>query len=170
MSKQYLYFQRDVVFLGKHARYIDEMWTQERVEEKDYFNRLYELYVLAGVVGLRMGRRAPLDASDGNKRTIQFGNLSTQRDKLEVLMKLVLLVDETSGLSNEDKVNRAFRGPKSDEEFEYNVDLFNSYVRGGIEFLYEELKLRILDLDDKYTDQRVGNIMALLQNPFDKAI
>ena len=85
-------------------------------------------------------------------------------------MKMVLLLDESDKLSNEEKVNRAFRGPKSEEEFAHNVELFNSYVRGGIEFLYEELKLRVLDLDDMYTDTRVGNIIALLQNPFDKEI
>ena len=91
MSIEFLYFQKDVVFLGKHARYIDEMWTQERVEQKDFFNRLYELYVTACIVGLRTGRRAPLDSSDGNKRTIQAGNLSTQRDKLDALMNMALV-------------------------------------------------------------------------------
>ena len=170
MGVEFLYFQKDVVFLGKHARYIDEMWTQERVEEKDFFNRLYELYVTACVVGLRTGRKASVDNSDGSKRTIQAGNLSTQRDKLDALMKLVLLLDESDKLSAEERVNRAFRGPKSEEEFNHNVELFNSYARGGIEFLYEELKLRVLDLDDKYTDTRIGNIAALLQNPFDKEI
>lgn len=68
-------------------------------------------------------------------------------------------------IEEEIKVNRAFRGPKTEEEFKENVEMFNDYVRGGIEILYEELYLRELDLNDAYTDKKIGNLMALLDNP-----
>lgn len=42
----------------------------------------------------------------------------------------------------------------------------DSYVRGDIEFLHEELVLRVLDIEDEYTDVRIGNFVALMNNPF----
>ena len=45
------------------------------------------------------------------------------------------------------------------------MELFNSYARGGVEYLYEQLILKDPDLDDDYTDKRISNIIALLKNP-----
>ena len=48
------------------------------------------------------------------------------------------------------------------------MELFNSYARGGIEYLYEQLILREPDVDDDYSDARISNIVALLHNNFEK--
>ena len=160
-NKDYRYFDKDVTITGKHARYLDEMWTQNQIDEKSYFNRLYELYVLAALVGVYEGRTALNDISD-DKRTIQPGQIISL-PQLKEAMKIVLLLDKTKKWTDEEKVNRAFRGPKSDVEYSENMDLFNSYARGGIEILYEDLALRQLDLNDEYTDLKVGNIMAFLR-------
>lgn len=46
-----------------------------------------------------------------------------------------------------------------------NMDLFNSYARGGIEYLYEKLVVRPVDLDDEeFMDARMSNIMALFRD------
>ncbi len=165
-EKNYVYFQRDVIFKGKHARYIDSLWSQNEIGEEDFFNRLYEIYIMAVTVGLRTNRKANADAADDDKRTILAQQVMAQSEKLNALMKLVLLLDDSERLSEEEKINRAFRGPKNDAEYNHHIELFNSYARGGIEYMYEQLKLRALDLNDKYTDTRVGNIMAFLENPF----
>ena len=45
------------------------------------------------------------------------------------------------------------------------MDLFNSYARGGIEYLYEKLVVRPSNLDDEeFTDARMSNIMALFND------
>lgn len=84
---------------------------------------------------------------------------------LKTIMQMVLLLDETSKLTMEQKINRAFRGPNSEEEFQVNVELFNAYVRGGIEILHEMLVQRALGIEDEFSDVRIGNIVALLNNP-----
>lgn len=43
-----------------------------------------------------------------------------------------MLLDESENLSVKEKVERAFRQTQ-----EKNIELFNSYVRGGIEVMYE---------------------------------
>ena len=40
------------------------------------------------------------------------------------------------------------------------MDIFYSYLRGGIEILHEELVERTLTFHDNYTDRRVGNMVA----------
>ena len=83
-------------------------------------------------------------------------------------MTLVLLLDESEGLSKEQKIDRAFRKPETEEEFKRNVELFNSYVRGGIEYLYDALVIRVLDVQDEVNDVRVGNMLALLNDDFER--
>lgn len=157
------YFHDDVIFTGIHSRYIDELWQQNQIQ-KSFIKTLYELYAIAVIVGLRMKSTKPADLSEG-RRTIQTKQLIGYTPALNIIMTTVLLLDETSLLNDEERIDRAFRGPETKEEFEANVELFNSYVRGGIEVLYNELILRALDIEDEYTDARIGNIMALLNNP-----
>ena len=160
-EQSYSYFHSDIVLTGKHARYCDALWEQNQIKNS-YFQRLVDLYAFAAIVGFSAKRKSRPDTSDDDKRTIltqQIIHLTFLQD----LMKLFLLTED-NGDDNEEKVNRAFRGPKTEEEFKDNVDMFNDYVRGGIEILYEELYLRELDLNDAYTDKKIGNLMALLDN------
>ncbi len=161
-DKEMLYFHSDVILTGKHARYCDSLWEQNQIKNS-YFARLVDLYAFAAIVGFRCHRKSKADPSDDDRRTIQTQQI-VNMTLLQDLMRL-LLVLEQDGTDDEGRVNRAFRGPQSEEEFKKNVEMFNDYVRGGIEVLYEELVLRELDLDDKYTDKRIGNLMALLENP-----
>lgn len=158
------YFRETVKFTGRHSRYIDDLWTQNVIKES-YVKTLYELYGLAAIVGLRIKKTSPIDNTDG-VRNLQAEQLTQYRPILKTIMITVLLLDETSGLSEEERINRAFRGPSNVDEMKADMRLFDSYVRAGIEFLHEELVERPLSFDDNYTDQRVGNIVALLEKEF----
>ena len=67
---------------------------------------------------------------------------------------------------SEEKVREAFdTSPKTEYQYTKNMDLFNSYARGGIEYLYEKLVVRPVDLDDEeFMDARMSNIMALFRD------
>lgn len=159
----YEYFRNDIVLTGIHARYVDALWEQNQIKNS-HFTRLVDLYAFAALIGFRANRKRKADNTDDDKRTIQTQQL-LNFTVLQDLMKIMLLLERDSA-DNETRVNRTFRGPKSDEEFKANIEMFNDYVRGGIEILYEELILRELDLEDKYTDKKIGNLMALIENPF----
>lgn len=158
------YFRKDVIISGRHATLVDEMWKQNDIDNS-FFKRLVDLYTIAPVIGLRTGRKAVEDNSTDNKRTIQLAQIMTRREDLMTIMQIILLTDDTDNLTVEQKVDRTFRGPTNEEEFNKNVALFDSYVRGGIEVLYEKLINRALSVDDPYTDRKIGNIMALLNGP-----
>ena len=164
-EKSFEYFHDEVIITGKHKEYVDALWKQNTVEES-FFKRLLDLYMVAAVVGLRSNKKAPLD-NLGEKRTIQVQQLLHSLKPLNTIMTLVLLLDESEGLSKEQKIDRAFRKPETEEEFKRNVELFNSYVRGGIEYLYDALVIRVLDVQDEVNDVRVGNMLALLNDDFE---
>lgn len=161
--EKYEYFRKSVIITGKHSRLVDDMWVQGQIQES-YFKRLVDLYTIAAVIGLRTQKSVPEDKTEDGKRTVQVDQLTTNYEELDTIMQMILLLDETSHLSDEEKINRAFKGPRTKEEFDANVDLFNSYVRGGIEVLHTCLVQRALGIDDDYTDVKVGNIMALFEN------
>ena len=167
-EKVFQYFHDEVAFTGVHSRYLDELWEQNQIKNS-FVRTLYELYALAAIIGLRMKCPIEADLSEG-KRVIQLKQIMEYTPILKTIMTTVLLLDETIKLNDEERIDRAFRGPETKEEFDKNVEIFNSYVRGGIEILYNELILRVLDVEDDYTDAKIGNIIAMLNNPFIKEI
>ena len=166
-EKTYEYFKNhDFVIKGKYARYIDSMWSKAVIGERDFFNRLLDLYAVSVIIGLRTGRRRPEDNSSEEKRTVQLQQISNEYKRFSTLMKIVLLIDDSRGLTPEEKVREAFdTSPKNEYKYSTNMELFNSYARGGIEYLYEKLVVRPVDLDDdEFTDARMSNIMALFKD------
>ena len=85
------------------------------------------------------------------------------------IMKLVLMLDESRGLNEEDRIRSAFRIPETREEHDVGMELFNSYARGGIEYMYEMLVVRPGSPDDEYGDQRINNIIALLNDSMESS-
>lgn len=159
------YFKGDAVIYGKHATMVDEMWQQNDLDHS-YFKRLVDLYTIAPIIGLRANRKVDLDSTGDNKRTVQLAQLMTRREDLLTIMQIILLMDGKDSLDIEKRIDRTFRGPVDENEAKENMDIFNAYVRGGIEVLHEKLVNRALTIDDPYTDRKVGNIMALLNDEF----
>lgn len=166
----YEYFKVDEMFFyGKHRDYVDKLWTQGKIQES-YFKRLVDLYAIAAIVGLKAKRKSPEDRDDSDlKRTVQMKQLSENIQILMPIMKMVLIMDDSRGLSFEEKLEKAFVIPEDIETYKENMELFNSYARGGIEYLYEHLVLRAPDVDEDYTDFRIANIVALISNPIEKS-
>ena len=166
-NKVYEYFRVDEVFItGKHRNYVDALWTKNKIKES-HIERLIDLYMMAVAIGLRTGRRAEEDRVDELKRTVQTKQLNENISTLTNLMRMVLILDESRNLSVEQRIEEAFRIPETFEEYKKNMDLFNSYARGGIEVLYEELILKPVDMENDYGDAQISNIVAFMKNPLE---
>ena len=162
----YEYFKVDeVFFFGKHKDYVDQLWKLNQIQES-YFSRLVDLYAVAAIIGLKLKRRSPEDRDDsGIKRTIQMQQLTNTYQTLITIMRMVLIMDDSRDITFEKKLESAFMIPEDEETYKENMELFNSYARGGIEYLYEQLVKRIPDVDEDYSDFRVANMVALMKNP-----
>ena len=170
-TKVYEYFKTDEMFFyGKHREYIDKLWVQNKIQES-YFKRLVDLYAIAAIVGLKTNRMALEERDDTElKRTVQLKQLSENYQTLINIMRLILVMDETRGISMDERLESAFTIPEDEETYKKNMELFNSYARGGIEYLYENLVIRTPDVDDKYADFRISNIVSLINNSLDEDV
>lgn len=164
----YEYFKIDeMFFVGKHRDYVDKLWTQGKIQES-YFRRLVDLYAIAAIVGLKAKRRSPEERDDSDvKRTVQMKQLNENYQTLLPIMRMILIMDDSRNMTFEEKLESAFVIPEDEETYKKNMELFNSYARGGIEYLYEQLVLRAPDVDEDYTDFRIANIVALVSNPIE---
>ena len=131
--------------------------------EHTYFRRLIDLYVVAAVIGFRVDRKAEADYAPNESKSIFPEQMTGAKDDLDFIMQMMMILENRRELGPEESVKKAFRGVETQEEFEYYRDLFNSYVRGGVEELYERLILRKSEVDEEFYDEKTANIMALME-------
>ncbi len=162
----YEYFKIDeMFFVGKHRDYVDQLWRQGKIQES-FFKRLVDLYAIAAIVGLKAKRRSPEERDEsGIKRTVQMKQLNENYQTLLPIMRMILIMDNSRNITFEEKLESAFVIPEDEATYKVNMELFNSYARGGIEYLYEKLVVRAPDVDEDYTDFRIANIVALINSP-----
>lgn len=162
----YEYFKVDeMFFVGKHRDYVDKLWTLNKIQES-FFYRLVDLYAIGAIVGLKVNRKSAEVKDDSDlKRTVQMKQLTENYQTLLPIMRLILIMDNSRNLSFEQRLESAFAIPEDKDTYKNNMELFNSYARGGIEYLYEQLILKTPDTNDEYTDYRISNIVSLISNP-----
>lgn len=166
-DKIYDYFKTEPIVLnGRFARYADAMWTQNKIDDKSKFSKLLDLYAVAAIIGFRKGRRLEDDKLTSEKRTIQLDQVASNYTRFYTIMQVILLLDDSRGLEPAEKAKMAFdTNPKSEMTYSENMELFHSYARGGLEYLYEVLVTRPVGMDDEFEDARVANIIEFVKNP-----
>lgn len=165
-EKKYDYFKNeDFVLHGRYAQYADAMWTQGKVEEKSRFKRLVDLYAVGAIIGLRTGNKKADDFETDYKRTVQLKQIAGEYDRFKTIMQVILLIDDSRNMTPEEKARIAFdTNDKSEYRYKEDMELFNSYARGGIEYLYNKLVLRSTKVTDEFVDAKVADIMALFND------
>lgn len=129
-------FENDININGKHATYMKFLVNDAKV-----FKRYIDVYMNGAIIGFIYGRDGDKDTQSTDRARIYADVLANERAKCDFIFRLIMLLDETDNLSIENKVDRAFRADsRKDENFQVNnLKLFNSYVLGGIEVLFEKL-------------------------------
>ena len=95
----------------------------------------------AAVFGLLYGRTAKRDSDSEDRARIYADAFANERENCIFLYRMVMLLDKTTEMSSEERINRAFRydtQPEMIEQFRQNMELFHDYVRGGIEVMFEQ--------------------------------
>lgn len=135
------FFKRDYIISGTHAQQLIDLKNdkEEGVEEenKKLFNRNIDIFLLAPMVGFIYKRKVEKDKSidEKNKKvTINSSQLINEKEKIEYNYQLIMLLDDRYEPDFNKRVDKAFRYFSDND-----LELFNSYVRGGIEILYEKI-------------------------------
>lgn len=167
-DKLYDYFKSDPIILnGKYARYADDMWVQNRIEDKSRFEKLLDLYAISAIIGFRKGVQLPDDKMSDDKRTIQLDQIAKGHyNRFYTMLQVILLLDDSRGLEIKEKARMAFdANAKTERVYTENMELFHSYARGGMEYLHNLLVRRPVNPDDEFTDTKVANVIEFVKNP-----
>ena len=148
-------FDKDMQIRGKYATYWKAL-TQlpgnavETSKNFKIFENYIYVYMVAPIIGLLNGRKGQYDPTDDSKDTagmlaeIQIKNAS----KLKYIYRLIVLVDDSLGLTDEEKINMAFREDNNEESVKKGMELYTAYFFGGLEVLYETFVLECITEDD----------------------
>lgn len=144
MSKEeMLIFNKQYRFKGRHALRVDALTNAfDSFSKVKLFNRNVDVYANAPLIGFLYGRKAELDDLK-NPETNQVYNENVMGDRVmlsseELLFnfRLIILLDSNYEPDSQKRIEKAFRTYGSNPADE---ELFDSYVRGGIDVLYEKL-------------------------------
>jgi hypothetical protein len=136
-------FDSDIKVIGKHATYIKFLSKKTTELNKDFvgaevFRRYIDVYIAGAVLGILKKRKADIDNTpNGDSAMIFASAVINEQSNLKFLYRMILLLDDAS-LSNDDRVDLAFRNDTDNEKLKAGMEVFNSYARGGIEWLYEK--------------------------------
>ena len=106
-------------FYGKHATYLRSLAPSRQYLEKSdqrvtFFRSNIEVVLAAAVIGFVKQRKAP---SEGNKEVapnnIFAQALINHKDELELIYRLIMLLDDNDKLSIDNRIDKAFKYGKT---------------------------------------------------------
>lgn len=129
-------FDKEYSFRGMHAEKVIKL-TAKFDRDNQLFARNLDVYMVAPVIGFLYGRKADLDK--GAETTKIFPDiLMREQPNLKFNYRLIMLLDKENESSFDERVNKAFRYYGS-EKAQGDEQLYEQYVRGGVDILYEKL-------------------------------
>lgn len=125
-------FDGDYTLTGKHATCTKYLY------ESGVFKRYIDVYMNGAIFGFLYGRKAERDTTTNDRGRIYADAFATERSRCDFIFRLIMLLDETQNCTAQERIDRAFREDSlGGEAKDRNQELFHSYVRGGIEVLFE---------------------------------
>lgn len=150
-------FEQDYTFYGKHARYVTRLTSALKgLDSTGIFQRNLDVYKIASVIGMTYGRQAEIDKSlEENSlndkvdiKKIAGTQMNTISSELQYIYELVMLNHRKKEDDIEIRIDRAFRYTSNEKMKKEGEKIFNSYVLGGVEVLYEKIFKDDTDTDD----------------------
>lgn len=136
-------FDNDIKITGKHASYIKFLAQKTTALNKDavsagIFKCYIDVYMAGVIIGAVKNRKAEVDNSIDDSANILAAVVINEQAKLKFLYRIVMLTDDTT-LTPDVRIDKAFRYDSDAEKVKEGMAIFNSYARGGIEWLYENI-------------------------------
>ena len=130
-------FNDDYDLSGKHASILKFF-----VNDAKMFSLYIDVYKCAAIFGLLYGRKADKDTAVKDRANILASAFNNHRSDCVFLYRLTMLLERSTDATTEERVDRAFRDDADEEhpeKLKANMELFNAYVRGGLEVMQEQL-------------------------------
>ena len=136
-------FDKQYRFKGRHALRVDQLTGAfDEISKAKLIDRNVDVYANAPLIGFLYGRTADLDDTK-NPETGQVYNQNVMGDRviysseeLQFNFRLIMLLDANYEPDVDKRIDKAFKHMGEDPADE---ERFESYVRGGVDVLYEKL-------------------------------
>lgn len=138
-------FENDVTITGKHATQLKFL-----VNEAKLYNDYIDVYMNAAVFGFFYSKKEERDNESADRARIYADAFSNHRPECVFIYRLITLLDDES-LGIEERLDKAFRydaNPDKEEDLQKCIDVFNAYVRGGIDYMYNLFTAGCTSRDD----------------------
>ncbi len=139
-------FQEDYLFKGTQRDKVISLTSKiDTDSNSQIFTSAVELFVFASLVGALKKRKAEPEKDNSRTLRIMANQFYNHSNELKLAFKFVLLTSEIDNPDPVERLNKTFRNPETDD----NYTLFEKYMLGGLDELYENL---ILDTNLRYED------------------
>lgn len=156
-------FSEDYLFRGSHRDKVVALTSKIDVDSNSQiFSSAVELFIFASLIGVLKNRKAEPERDNTNTFRIMSNQFFNHIDELKLAFKFVILTSEKDCIDPVIRLNKTFRNPETDE----NYSLFEKFMLGGINELYENL---ILDTNVKYEDYltSVNELLSSMSSPIE---
>ncbi|MCH3955344.1 MAG: hypothetical protein LKE44_09150 [Eubacterium sp.] len=162
-------FDKQYRLKGRHAHRADQLTAVfDELGKAKLFDRVVDVYANAPLVGFLYGRKAGLDNTKDPvtgavyDKSVMPEQLAGSSLELEFNFRLIILLDEHYEPDVNKRIDKAFKYLGQDQA---DKDLFESYVRGGIDVLYEKL---ITDDGQRDPDSYMERLYEFIEDFEDK--
>jgi|LSQX01.3.fsa_nt_gb hypothetical protein len=131
-------FQGQYRFWGTHADRVKRLTAEFDTGKHKLFRTVHEVFQLAPIVGFLNKRKADLNRDVPGDISIFDAEMSRHRDVFQFNYQLIMLLDADYEADFNARVDKAFKYYGTDKA-KPDEELYESYVRGGVDVLYEKL-------------------------------
>ncbi|APV43668.1 hypothetical protein Dform_00308 [Dehalogenimonas formicexedens] len=139
-------FDKEYSFRGSHADKVIKLTAGFGKDNFKLFARNLDVYLVAPIVGFLYGSTAELDKSDSTTKIFPEQLLKAYQD-LMFQYRLILLLDKSYEGKLDERIDKAFRHYGSERALQ-DEQLYERYVLGGVDILYEKLIATANNEDD----------------------
>ncbi len=139
-------FNKEYSFKGVHAEKVKHLTTDFDKQGNKLFKRNFDVYLLAPIVGFLYQNKAPVDKGEVETKIFADILIKHQID-LWFNYRLIMLLDTKHEPDIEKRINKAFR-TYDKPEARLDEELFEEYVRGGVDKIYEKLMENAVSSDN----------------------
>lgn len=133
-------FEKNIYIKGKHATYMKLLAAKFNSEfSQGIFERNLDVYLLAPIVGRLYNSKSPVDTETKDDTSIHTEQMNRVIDQLEFNYRTIMLLEDKENIDIETRIDKAFRYDRNPEKRADGDKVFEQYVLGGIEILYEKL-------------------------------
>ena len=157
-------FTRDITVTGSHAARMKFLSEKTKELEHDnanvagVFKRFADVYLVAPIIGVVLGRKSERNNENSVTAQVKADVVNQEQLNLKFIYRTVMLVDNSRRLTADEKLVCAFKEEGKDE----NMEIFDSYVRGGIDWMYEQFT----DGASRH-EEYINRIYEIVQNFFE---